>query len=64
MAGRCHGRLETDRRINFDLNLYVRNLTDTVYKVGGIQLYTGASGFISAAFGEPRTFGAQLRYRF
>ncbi|MFN3818051.1 TonB-dependent receptor [Blastomonas sp.] len=49
---------------NFDLNLYVRNLTDTVYKVGGIQLYTGASGFISAAFGEPRTFGAQLRYRF
>jgi len=49
---------------NFDLNFYVRNLTDTVYKVGGVQLYTGASGFITAAFGEPRTYGAQLRYRF
>jgi len=49
---------------NFDLNLYVKNLTDTVYKVGGVQLYTGASGFISAAFGEPRTYGAQLRFRF
>ena len=49
---------------NFDLNFYVKNLTDTEYKVGGVQLYSGASGFISAAFGEPRTYGAQLRYRF
>ncbi len=47
-----------------DLNLYIKNLTDEEYKVGGVQLYSGASGFISAAYGEPRTYGAQLRYRF
>ncbi|QIG80980.1 TonB-dependent receptor [Stakelama tenebrarum] len=49
---------------DFDLSLYMKNATDTVYKVGGVQLYTGASGFISAAYGEPRTYGAQLRMRF
>ncbi len=47
-----------------DLNLYIKNLTDEEYKVGGVQLYTGASGFISAAYGEPRTYGMQLRYNF
>lgn len=49
---------------NLDLSLYVKNLTDTEYKIGGLQLYTGASGFIGAAYGEPRTFGAQLRFEF
>jgi iron complex outermembrane receptor protein len=43
---------------------YVRNLTDEDYKTGGVQLYTGASGFITAAFGEPRTYGVQVRYSF
>lgn len=47
-----------------DLNLYVRNLTDERFTVGGIQLYTGASGFIVAAYAPPRTYGAQLRFRF
>lgn len=49
---------------NLDLSLYVKNLTDTEYKVGGLQLYTGASDFISAAYGEPRSYGAQLRFEF
>jgi len=47
-----------------DVNLYVKNLTDERYKVGGIQLYTGASGFIAAAYSPPRTYGAQVRFRF
>ncbi|MEW9856525.1 TonB-dependent receptor [Novosphingobium sp. M1R2S20] len=47
-----------------DLNIYVKNLFDQEYKVGGVQLYTGATGFISAAYGPPRTAGAQLRYSF
>lgn len=47
-----------------DLNFYVRNLTDERFTVGGIQLYTGASGFIVAAYSPPRTYGAQLRFRF
>lgn len=49
---------------NVDLSIYGKNLTATKYKIGGIQLYTGASGFITAAYGDPRTFGAQLRYHF
>lgn len=47
-----------------DLSVYVKNLTDTQYRVGGVQLYTGASGLISAVYGEPRTVGAQLRVKF
>lgn len=49
---------------NLDLLLYVKNMTDAEYKIGGLQLYTGASGFIGAAFGQPRTFGAQLRFEY
>lgn len=48
----------------FSLSAYVRNVFDKEYKIGGIQLYTGASGFIAAAYGVPRTAGVQLRYAF
>ncbi|PEQ11887.1 hypothetical protein B2G71_13945 [Novosphingobium sp. PC22D] len=47
-----------------DLSAYVRNLFDEEYKVGGIQLYTGATGFIAAAYGRPRSAGVQMRFRF
>ena len=49
---------------NIDIMAFVRNLTNERYKTGGVQLYTGASGFITAAYGEPRTYGAQVRYTF
>ncbi|MET1753999.1 TonB-dependent receptor [Novosphingobium sp. RD2P27] len=49
---------------NFDLQAYVRNAFNEDYKVGGIQLYTGATGFIAAAYGPPRQAGVQLRFRF
>ena len=49
---------------NIDIMAFVRNLTDEEYKTGGVQLYTGASGFITAAYGEPRTYGIQARYSF
>lgn len=47
-----------------DLQAYVRNAFNAEYKVGGIQLYTGATGFISAAYGPPRQAGVQLRFNF
>lgn len=47
-----------------DIAGYIRNVFDKEYKVGGIQLYTGASGFIAAAFGRPRTAGLQVRYSY
>jgi iron complex outermembrane receptor protein len=49
---------------NIDVMAFVRNLTNERYKTGGVQLYTGASGFITAAYGEPRTYGLQVRYSF
>lgn len=42
---------------------YVTNLTNTVYRVGGLDVYS-ALGFTSALYNPPRMFGVQLRYRF
>ncbi|WP_239804556.1 TonB-dependent receptor [Croceicoccus hydrothermalis] len=47
-----------------DVQAYVRNLTDEDYKVGGVQLYNGATGNIAATFGTPRTYGLQARISF
>jgi iron complex outermembrane receptor protein len=49
---------------NVDFNFYVKNLTNTVYRVGGVQLYNGATGLITSAYAAPRTMGAQLRVKF
>jgi iron complex outermembrane receptor protein len=55
---------------NFDLAAYVKNVTDKEYSLGGIQLYQSARadirpfGIVTRAYGEPRTYGAELRYRF
>lgn len=43
---------------------WIKNVTNEEYKTGGVQLYTGALGFISASYGEPRTYGLQVRYSF
>ena len=54
----------------FDLSAYVKNATDKEYAVGGIQLYESSYtavprvGILTRAYGEPRTYGAQLRYHF
>jgi iron complex outermembrane receptor protein len=53
-----------------DVAAYVKNVTDKEYSLGGIQLYQSARsdirpfGIVTKAFGEPRTFGMQLRYNF
>jgi len=53
-----------------DLAVYVKNATDKDYAVGGIQLYESSYnsvsrfGMVTRAYAEPRTFGAQLRYKF
>ena len=48
---------------NVDVSAYVKNLTNTEYSVGGIQLYP-SFGISTKVFGEPRTYGMQVRYRF
>jgi outer membrane receptor protein involved in Fe transport len=53
-----------------DVAVYVKNVTDKEYAVGGIQLYESSYqaisrfGLVTKAYGEPRTFGAEVRYRF
>jgi iron complex outermembrane receptor protein len=55
---------------NFDISLYVKNATDKEYSVGGIQLYESARpdirpfGIVTRAYGDPRTYGVDLRYTF
>ncbi len=46
-----------------DLAAYVKNVTDEEYTLGGIQLYT-TLGLSTKAFGEPRTYGFEVRYSF
>lgn len=46
-----------------DLRLWGRNLTDEKYMVGGVGILD-AAGFSSALWGEPRTYGIDLVYRF
>lgn len=55
---------------NFDVAAYVKNVADEEYSLGGIQLYESARpdirpfGIVTKAYGEPRTYGVELRYNF
>ena len=49
---------------NFDARFFVNNLTDKVYKTSITSGYSQAMGTTSSMYGEPRMYGASLRYRF
>ena len=40
-----------------------KNLTDTIYAVNILD-QTNTFGFTSNSYGDPRTYGVELRYRF
>jgi len=46
-----------------DVGLYVTNALDKLYRVGEGSYYTSL-GVITSTYGEPRMFGANLKYRF
>lgn len=46
-----------------ELSAYVKNATDERYAVGSISSY-GAIGYNALIYNDPRTYGAQMRYRF
>lgn len=46
-----------------DLAAFVTNITNEKYIVGGYPIYS-AFGFDTALYGEPRMFGASVRFRF
>lgn len=49
---------------SFDLGLYVTNLTNTTYKIGGASLINSSLGINQRIYNEPRMYGATLRYSF
>jgi iron complex outermembrane recepter protein len=48
---------------SFDASLFVSNAADKIYRVGQYSSYV-SDGYITSFYGEPRMFGAHLRYRF
>jgi iron complex outermembrane receptor protein len=47
-----------------DLSLFATNVTNEKYYTFATDLYDGVLGFVSKVQGQPRMFGARLRYRF
>lgn len=46
-----------------DIALFVTNLTDTTYRIGGFPVYYSV-GFSTGVYNEPRMFGISMKYRF
>ncbi|MFP5454219.1 MAG: TonB-dependent receptor, partial [Alphaproteobacteria bacterium] len=46
-----------------DIGVFANNITGRKYIVGGYPL-ASALGFDAALYGEPRTYGLNIRYRF
>lgn len=47
----------------FDLSLFANNIADKLYRVSNANSFN-SNGVVSTLYGEPRTFGLKLRYRF
>ncbi|MCK9541460.1 MAG: TonB-dependent receptor [Novosphingobium sp.] len=47
-----------------DLGVYVNNLADKDYIVAGLGLYGSTLGYNSVVYGQPRTYGLSLTWRF
>lgn len=47
---------------NLDLNLFMANATDNTFVTGLQDLYNNGAGTVTYTYGEPRTYGAQLRF--
>lgn len=48
---------------SFDTSLFVTNLADKVYRIGGYPVYD-AAGFSTGIYSEPRMWGATVKYSF
>lgn len=47
----------------FDTSLFVTNLTDKTYRIGGYPVFD-AAGFSTGIYNEPRMWGASVKYSF
>lgn len=46
-----------------DLTVFGNNLTDKLFRVSNSNSFFG-SNYVASLYGEPRTYGVRLRYRF
>lgn len=50
---------------SLSVSLWIKNLTDEEYKIGGYEVPAGAFGRVGInQWGEPRTYGVDISYRF
>jgi iron complex outermembrane receptor protein len=63
--GLLNARLDWNHifQTTLDASFFMTNVTDKVYRVGQYNDLL-ANGYITSFYGEPRMWGAQLRYRF
>jgi iron complex outermembrane receptor protein len=47
-----------------DISLFCTNVLNKTYQIGGSSGYFGSLGLVTAMYGEPRMYGARLRFRF
>jgi iron complex outermembrane recepter protein len=47
-----------------DLSLFATNITDNLYATGAADFYNQPFGVATLTYGEPRMYGARVRYRF
>lgn len=61
-----NARIELDEIAGTGLSaaLFVNNALDETYRIGVLGLITEGLGFSSSVYGEPRTYGVELGYRF
>jgi iron complex outermembrane receptor protein len=50
------------RGTGLDLTIFGNNLVDKVYRISNTNSF--GSGSVASLYGEPRTYGVKLRYRF
>jgi iron complex outermembrane receptor protein len=56
-------RLNNIGGMGLDLSIFANNIADKVYRVSNSNSFSG-SLYAATLYGEPRTFGAKMRYRF
>lgn len=50
--------------LKLDAALFVNNISNTAYKTGGVSFQIPTSGEAQYYYGDPRTYGVELRYSF
>lgn len=59
-----NARIDVLKLAPVDIGLWMNNVTNKLYKVFGFDTLTNALGYATAQYGAPRTFGADVTFKF